>query len=109
MNPRIYADFNYTDVRGRLPLTRRGTLEDLARLGVELREGLRVMLYTDDADDEGNLDAMFVAGLVTRSQEDDCWVAVIDWDAIQHTSDIEKSNNNGHGQFSIVAPPTSAS
>jgi len=85
--PRIYADFHNADSRGRLRLNSVGTIEDLARQHIELREGLPVSLYSDDLDAAGALDKLLVAGIVGFSQEEDCWVATIDWSAIRHASD----------------------
>jgi hypothetical protein len=85
--PRIYADFHNADARGRLRLNSVGTIEDLARQQIELREGLPLTLYSDDLDDQGALDKLLVDGVVSFSKEEDCWVATIDWSAIRHSSD----------------------
>src|SRR5438128_889715 len=85
--PRIYADFHNADSHGRLRLDCAGTLEDLAQQQVTLREGLILTLYADDADERGQLDELLVEGAVTYSQEEQCWVATIDWKAIRHVSD----------------------
>jgi len=52
--PRIWVDCMKVDEDRRLVLTTRGTIEDLKRLGIELQEGLRLNVYSDDADDQGN-------------------------------------------------------
>ena len=49
----VYADFQNLDDVNRLRLTCAGTRQDLNRLGIELRDGLTLTFYTDDADDEG--------------------------------------------------------
>jgi len=85
--PQIYADFHNADSRGRLRLNSVGTIEDLARQHIELREGLPVSLYSDDLDAGGALDKLLVDGIVEFSKEEDCWVAIIDWSAIRHASD----------------------
>ena len=87
LKPRIYADFQNVDALNRLRLNSAGTLEDLARQRVELREGMPVTLYADDVDDQGQLDELQVEGLVSFSIDEQCWVAKIDWKAIGHTSD----------------------
>jgi hypothetical protein len=46
--PRVYADFHLDDFN-RVRLTCAGTLEDLARRGIELCDGLELMLYMDNA------------------------------------------------------------
>lgn len=87
LKPRIYADFHNADVHGRLRLNCAGTTEDLARLAITLREGMRLVLYSDDLDDNGQLDELVVDGVASYSDEENCWVATIDWSAIHHTSD----------------------
>ena len=85
--PRVYADFHNADAQGRLRLTCVGTLEDLTQQGIVLREGLHLTLYSDDLDDQGEADELLVEGVVLYSEQESCWVAAIDWDAIQHASD----------------------
>jgi len=89
VKPKIYADFHNADSEGRLRLNCVGTVEDLARQQVELREGLLLTLYSDDLDAQGQLDELLVDGCVSFSEEEHCWVASIDWAAIHHVSDDE--------------------
>lgn len=85
--PRVYADFQNLDDRNRLRLTCAGTIEDLRRQKIELREGLALTLYMDDADDDGRPDELRAAGMVQFNSEEECWVAEIDWSALWHASD----------------------
>ena len=87
MPPRIYADFQNLDDSNRLRLTCAGTTHDLERLGVQLREGLALTLYTDDEDDAGRPDELRAEGVVHYDDEQRCWVAAIDWDALRHASE----------------------
>ena len=97
VKPKIYADFHNADAQGRLRLTCIGTIEDLAEQQVELRAGLLLTLYADDLDDKGQLDELLVDGVVSFSEEEHCWVAVIDWNAIHHASDGQASHLKGNG------------
>src|SRR6476660_5949505 len=45
--PRVWADFNT------VYLNTNGTLADLNSQGLELREGMRCIFYTEDADEDG--------------------------------------------------------
>jgi hypothetical protein len=83
----IYADFHNADSHGRLRLNSVGTIEDLARQKIELSDGLALTFYSDDLDEDGALDKLLVEGVVRFSEEEDCWVAKIDWTAIRHSSD----------------------
>jgi hypothetical protein len=84
--PRVYVDFQNADEKGRLRLNGTGTLEDLARQGVQLRDGLVLDLYSDDGDEAGGPDELRVPGRVELTDER-AWVAVIDWTAVRHASD----------------------
>jgi hypothetical protein len=63
--------------RGRLRLNCIGTIQDLARLGVRLQEGLKVSLHDEEMEAEGE---------VHYSGEERIWVAKIDWESIRQTS-----------------------
>lgn len=71
---RVYADFHNADAQGCLRLNCVGTVEDLARQQIVLRDGLLLTLYSEELEVEGR---------VQYSTEENLWVAVIDWDAIR--------------------------
>jgi hypothetical protein len=85
--PRVYADFQNLDDENRLRLNCAGTLEDLKRHGIELREGLVLTLYSDDGDEQGNPDQLLAEGVVHYNDDEKCWVAAIDWRNVRHASD----------------------
>ncbi len=89
-SPRAYADFQNLDDANRLRLTCAGTWQDLERQQIELRDGLRLPFYTDDADDDGNPDELLVDGVVHYDSVGQVWVATVDWQAVRHTSDEVK-------------------
>jgi hypothetical protein len=89
---RIYVDFLKADDEGRLILSCYGTLRDLAHFGIELKEGLVLTFYSDDADDAGNPDDLIVQGVVQHDETSNQWVAVIDWSAITHVSDYQEQH-----------------
>jgi hypothetical protein len=82
----VYADFQNLDDENRLRLTCAGTRRDLERQRIELREGLVLTLYTDDANDEGKTDELLAEGVVHYDEAEKCWVAAIDWHALRHAS-----------------------
>jgi hypothetical protein len=90
--PRIYADFQNLDDENRLRLTCAGTLADLSRHEIELREGLALTFYTDDGDEQGRPDELRADGVVHFNEQEKCWVAAIDWTAIRHASDELQRN-----------------
>ncbi len=85
--PRVYVDFQNLDDQNRLRLTCAGTRGDWERQGIELREGMTLTLYTDDANDEGHSDKLLADGVVHYDDGEKCWVAAIDWKAIRREWD----------------------
>lgn len=85
-HPKVYADFQNLDDENRLRLTCSGTRRDLERQSLELREGMALTLYSDDATDDGQPDELLADGVVHFNKAENCWVAAIDWQAIRHAS-----------------------
>ena len=81
--PRVYADLHSADVNGYLRLNCIGTVQDLSRQRIALKEGLQLTLYSEDLE---------VAGRVQFSNDENIWVAVIDWNAIRETRVSESEN-----------------
>lgn len=104
--PRIYADFQNLDDHNRLRLTCSGTLQDLERGGLQLREGLALTFYTDDADDQGQPDELRVDGVVHYDAESRCWVAAVDWNALRHASDGDTRNGEQPADASLNKRPS---
>ena len=71
--PRVFADFHNADAKGRLRLNCVGTVETLSCQKILLQDGQSLFLYSGDLE---------VDGIVQYSEEENLWVAVIDWDAI---------------------------
>lgn len=72
----VFADFHNADAQGRLRLNCTGTIEDLARHKVWLKDGENLILYSEDLE---------VDGVVEYSTEENIWVAVINWDNIRYS------------------------
>ncbi|MBI3411486.1 MAG: hypothetical protein HY040_24420 [Planctomycetes bacterium] len=89
-HPRVYADFQNLDDENRLRLTCAGTRRDLERQALELREGMALTLYTDDATDDGQSDELLADAVVHFNEAESCWVAAINWQAIRHASAEQK-------------------
>ncbi len=92
ITPRIYADFQNLDDHNRLKLTCAGTLQDLDRQGIQLKERQKLTFYTDDSDDQGQPDELRIDGVVHFDAEAKCWVAEVDWSALRHASHEERDN-----------------
>lgn len=72
--PRIWVDFQNSDPKGRVRLTSVGTVQELSRLGIVLREGLEVLLYCRELEAEG---------VVVYSEDEKRWVATLDWQNVR--------------------------
>jgi hypothetical protein len=96
--PKVFADFQNLDDANRVRLTCAGTLQDLARQGIQLQQGLVLTLYSDDADDQCQPAELRAEGVVRYDTDGQCWVATIDWAAIRHASQEE-----GTGAQSLVS------
>jgi hypothetical protein len=88
-HPLVYVDLQNADTHGRLRLNCIGTILDLSRQKISLREGLELTLYDEDLEVEGE---------VLFSPEEHIWVAVIDWEAIRtnhtaHAGDAQQPNS----------------
>jgi len=71
---RVSVDFQNNDPEGRVRLNTVGTLEDLNRQGIILREGLELLLYCLELETEG---------IVTYSPAEKLWVAKVDLEKIR--------------------------
>jgi hypothetical protein len=77
--PRVFADFHNADTQGRLRLNCTGTIEDLARQKIWLRDAQELILYSEDLE---------VDGVVRYSTEENVWVAIINWDEIREEENL---------------------
>ncbi len=66
----LYADFNNADRQGRLRLNGAGTLGDLSRLGVRLKDGMTFTVHDEELAADGE---------AVYSAEENVWTARIDW------------------------------
>ena len=90
---KIYADFQNLDDFNRLRLTCAGTLEEVANQGIELKEGMSLIFYTDDVDDQGQSDELLAEGSIHYNENEHCWVASIDWSALRHASEEQSQHS----------------
>jgi hypothetical protein len=72
--PKLFADFNNADQHGRVRLNTNGTHADIKRLSLVLKEGMQVVLDDDDS--------LTTLGSVKYSNEENIWVAEINWDTL---------------------------
>ena len=73
----LWVDFQNSGHDG-VRLICNGTLADLKEKGIELRDGLQLLIWSEDYDDNGNPDNLSVEAVVRYSNSDNCWVAQYD-------------------------------
>ena len=76
---RVFADFHNADPKGRVRLNCAGTVADLERQKIELRNGQSIIIYSEELE---------VEGVVHYSEAEKLWTAIIDWDAIQEVDSL---------------------
>lgn len=84
--PRIYADFNKLDEKKRVILTCIRTKQDIARLGISFVDGMSVILYMPDCDENGISDPLEVDAVIRHDDNNDWWVGEFLWDELDHVS-----------------------
>ncbi len=77
--PRIFADFHNADEQGRLRLNCIGTIEDLSLQNIKLQDGQLLAFYDEELE---------VDGVVQYSEEENLWVAAIDWKQIKQVEEL---------------------
>ena len=77
--PRVFADFHNADAKGRLRLNCAGTVADLKRQKIVLRDGQPLIIYSEELE---------VEGVVHYAEKENLWTAVIDWNAIQEVEPV---------------------
>ncbi|GAB4297505.1 MAG: hypothetical protein Fur0025_35530 [Oscillatoriaceae cyanobacterium] len=80
---KIFVDFHNADPQGRLRLNCVGTIADLSRQSVRLQPGQIITLYSEELEADG---------VVQYSEEENLWVAVIDWQQIREVEEMMPSN-----------------
>ena len=77
--PKVFADFHNADAKGKVRLNCAGTVADLKRQKIVLRDGQSLIIYSEELE---------ITGIVHYSEEEKLWTAVIDWNAIQEVESI---------------------
>jgi hypothetical protein len=86
---KLWADFN-TNSKNGLLLICNGTLEEIKKQQIELKDGMRLLIWDEDFDDNNIQDNILVEAIAKFNPELNCWEAVFDWKEITHESDLKK-------------------
>ncbi len=75
----FYVDFNEMVESNLVLLSVGDIMTDSSGEAVSLREGLEVVVYTDDTDDNGNVDNLVANGVVERNTSTTGWAGHVKW------------------------------
>ena len=86
---KVWADFNASSKNG-LFLNCKGTIDDLARQKIELKDGMELLLWDEDLDENNNPDNLIVQAIAKYNNKLKIWEGVFDWEKMRHESDFNK-------------------
>lgn len=85
--PRVFADFNdLLGLRDRVRLDTVGARADLEAQGLEPSEGMQVVVYDHDLDDQGRRDDLVALATLEWDSRRKAWMAVLDTSTILNES-----------------------
>lgn len=96
--PMLYVDFNEMLESNLVLLSTEDTKPDSSGEAVSLHEGLEVIVYTNDTDDNGNVDNLVASGVVERNNSTTGWAAHVKWccridsRGIRHESELARTD-----------------
>lgn len=89
MKPRIYTDFMMHDGDGRVIVFMNGK-DHPSKMPIPFRNGLEVILYSDDSDDDGKSDDLEVDAVLEYNEAHRYWVGIYDKTKFRHVSDCRR-------------------
>jgi len=87
-SPPVWVDFASQDGKCRLRLDFPGTVHDLTAHAIELVEGMELVLYQDDMDEEDRVDDLVCVATAVFDTDRDRWAAE-EWEPLVHVSDLD--------------------
>jgi hypothetical protein len=93
----VSVDFSAPSAEGLVRLDKPGTIRDIDEAGIELAEGVRLVLYESDGDELGRYDDLIGVGVVKRSSIDGSWIA--DFESLAHHSELHPAAQKLYRQF----------
>ena len=76
------------DDENRHPLVCQGTIKDLAENNIILGEGMKLVFYNEDEDENGNRDDLVVEGIIEYDKVNKRYAARIIWEDIKNISKL---------------------
>jgi hypothetical protein len=85
---KLWCDFNATSDYG-LRLNCIGTIRDINKKGIELQEGLKLILWDEDVNDNMERDDLIVQAVATYNKDKMIWEGQFEWNEIRNESQIK--------------------
>ena len=86
---KLWVDFNNNSENG-VRLNCQGTKDDLLNQKIELKEGMQLLIWDKDFDDNNRPDNLIVEAVAKYNYSQKVWEAVFEWEKIKHESDLKK-------------------
>lgn len=88
---KLWADFNASSDFG-LRLNCLGTIKDLERQNLNLEEGMELLLWDEDYNDQNERDDLIVKATARYNSKLSIWEGEFDWEEIKNESEIENND-----------------
>jgi hypothetical protein len=99
ISPPIWTSFQDRIVNGRLALDYGTTKQQLQSNGIELREGLRLVIYDQDGNDQNQWDDLLAVATIAYDDEPDRWSAFIEPGTMTHFSELDERCKESYRRF----------
>lgn len=90
---KLWTDFNASSDFG-LRLNCPGTLKDLETQNLNLEEGMELLLWDEDYNQDNERDDLFVKATARYNSKRAIWEGEFEWSEIKHESDRKKNDDN---------------
>ena len=98
ISPPVWADLARTDHLARIKLDLFATSENLKTYGIVLKNGLKLLLYDEDLDDDWLIDDVIAVAIVSWAHPG-LWVAEVQGGVFKHVSDLRQEEQAAYRRF----------
>ncbi|MBL4752584.1 MAG: hypothetical protein JKY52_03140 [Flavobacteriales bacterium] len=88
---KLWADFNASSDFG-LRLNCNGTLKDLEKRNLILEEGMELLLWGEDYNEDDERDDLIVVATARYNSKRSIWEGEFDWNEIRHESELKNND-----------------
>jgi hypothetical protein len=99
ISPPIFVSFQDRIVNGGFALDHGRTKEQLQSNGIALREGLRLVIYDEDGNDENQNDDLVAVATIAYDKGADRWSAFVEAGTMTHFSELDELSRQSYRRF----------